>query len=37
MTMIEYSRNVLKWTDANTTELDPATTHPVIDRLSAIV
>lgn len=37
MTMIEYARNVLKWEDANTTELDPQTTHPVIDRLSAIV
>lgn len=37
MTMIEYSRNVCKWSDANTTELNPTTTHPVIDRLSAIV
>ena len=37
MVLIEYARNVLKWSDANTTELNPDTKHPVIDRLSAIV
>ncbi|SPY34699.1 CTP synthase [Porphyromonas cangingivalis] len=30
-TMIEFARNVLGWTDANTTEIDPNTTHKVID------
>jgi len=29
--VIEFSRNVLKWGDANSTEFDPATEHPVID------
>ena len=28
---IEYARNVLGLTNANSTEFDPATTHPVID------
>ena len=30
-TVIEYARNVLGWTDANSTEFDENTTHPVID------
>ena len=30
-TVIEYARNVLGWTDANSTEFDEKTTHPVID------
>ena len=30
-TVIEFARNVLKWKDANSTEFDPKTTHPVID------
>jgi CTP synthase len=30
-TVIEYARNVLGWKDANTAEIDPNTTHPVID------
>ncbi len=29
--VIEYARNVLGFADANSTEFDPATTHPVID------
>ncbi|CAH8522308.1 unnamed protein product [Schistosoma bovis] len=28
--VIEFSRNVLGWKDANSTEFDPNTTHPVI-------
>jgi CTP synthase len=28
---IEYARNVLGWADANSTEFDQVTTHPVID------
>jgi CTP synthase len=31
MAVIEYARNVLGWTDAHSTEMDKATTHPVID------
>ncbi len=31
MAVIEYSRNVLGMTDANSTEMDLSTTHPVID------
>ncbi len=31
--VIEYARNVLGWKDANTTEIDEATTHPVIHLL----
>ncbi len=31
MAVIEYARNVLGWKDAHTTEVDPRTTHPVID------
>ncbi|MBQ8126256.1 MAG: CTP synthase [Kiritimatiellae bacterium] len=30
-TVIEYARDVLGWTDANSTEFDENTTHPVID------
>ena len=30
-TVIEYARDVLGWKDANSTEFDEATTHPVID------
>ena len=30
---IEYARNVIGYTDANSSELDEATTHPVIDIL----
>ena len=30
-TVIEYARDVLGWTDANSTEFDDKTTHPVID------
>src|SRR5690606_11434148 len=28
--VVEYARNVLGWQDAHTTEVNPATTHPVI-------
>lgn len=31
LAVIEYSRNVLGWKNAHTTEIDRATTHPVID------
>jgi CTP synthase len=31
MAVIEYARNVLGWNDAHSTEMDPNTTHPVID------
>ena len=31
--VIEYARNVLGMADANSTEFDPATTHPVISEL----
>jgi len=31
MAVIEHARNVLGWTDAHSTEMDKATTHPVID------
>ena len=30
-TVIEYARDVLDWKDANSTEFDEKTTHPVID------
>ena len=30
-TVIEYARDVLGWTDANSTEFDEKTAHPVID------
>ena len=31
MAIVEFARNVLQYSDANSSELDPATTHPVID------
>ena len=31
--VIEYARNVLGWEDADSTEFNEATTHPVIDLL----
>ena len=31
MAVIEYARNVMGWTDAHSTEMVSATTHPVID------
>ncbi|MDO5476945.1 MAG: CTP synthase [Eubacteriales bacterium] len=31
MALVEFARNVVGWKDANSAELDPATTHPVID------
>lgn len=31
MAVIEYARNVLNYKDANSTEVNPSTTHPVID------
>ncbi len=31
--VIEFARNVLKYEDANSREMNPATTHPVIDLL----
>ena len=31
MAVIEYSRNVLGWSDANSTEMNEHTTHPVIN------
>jgi CTP synthase len=34
LAVVEYARNVLDWRDANTTEIDPGTKHPVIDLLS---
>src|SRR3990167_5617568 len=33
MAIIEYARNVLGFKDANTTEINPKTSHPVIDIL----
>ena len=30
MAVIEFGRNVLGWSDAHSTEMDPTTTHPVI-------
>ena len=32
---IEYARNVVGWKDANSTEFDPKTTHPVIDLMES--
>ena len=29
--VIEFARNVIGWSDANSTEIDPNTTHPVVD------
>ncbi|MFT7435574.1 MAG: CTP synthase [Psychromonas sp.] len=34
MAVIEYARNVLGWSDAHSTEMDNATTHPVIDLMN---
>ena len=31
LAVVEYARDVLGWQDAHTTEVDPKTTHPVID------
>lgn len=31
LAVVEFARNVLGWKDANTVEIDPKTTHPVID------
>ncbi len=31
LAVVEIARDVLKWKDANTTEIDPKTKHPVID------
>lgn len=31
MSMIEFARNVIGYSDANSSELDPSTAHPVID------
>lgn len=28
--VIEFARNVLGWKEANSTEVDPATSHPVV-------
>lgn len=28
--VVEFARNVLGWTDANSTEFDPATPHPTV-------
>lgn len=33
--VIEFARNVLKWPDAHTTEVDAETPHPVIDLMEA--
>jgi CTP synthase len=33
LAVIEHARNLLKWRDANTTEINPKTKHPVIDIL----
>ena len=35
MAVIEYARNVLKLEDANSTEMDENTTHPVIDLMES--
>jgi CTP synthase len=33
LAVVEFARNVIGWQDANSTEFNPATTHPVIDLL----
>jgi len=33
LAVVEFSRNVLGWRDADSTEFNPATSHPVIDLL----
>jgi CTP synthase len=35
MAIIEYSRNILGYADANSTEMNPDTKHPVIDLMEA--
>lgn len=35
MAVIEYARNVMNWEDAGSTEMDGATTHPVINLMEA--
>ena len=30
LAIVEFARNVIGWNDAHSAELDPATTHPVI-------
>ena len=30
--VIEFARNVLKWENANSVEVDPETPHPVVSR-----
>ena len=35
MAVIEYARNILGWTDAHSTEMETATTYPVIDLMEA--
>ena len=30
LAVIEYARNVLEWSDAQSTEFNPTTTHPVV-------
>lgn len=35
MSVIEYARNVLHWSDAHSTEMDPATGHAVIDLMDS--
>lgn len=33
MAVVEFARNVLGWKDAHSTEIDPSSSHPVIDLL----
>ncbi|MGV8168698.1 MAG: CTP synthase [Candidatus Nanoarchaeia archaeon] len=33
LSVIEHARNILGWKDAHTTEIDPDTSHPVVDIL----
>lgn len=35
MAVIEYARNVVGWADAHSTEMNPTTSHPVIDLMSS--
>ncbi len=35
MSVIEYARNVLHWSDAHSTEMDPSTGHAVIDLMDS--
>ncbi|KAG8507698.1 CTP synthase 1 [Galemys pyrenaicus] len=34
LAVVEFSRNVLGWQDANSTEFDPKTNHPVVSQVS---